>query len=236
MRLSCLWWSVLLWYNGTDLVNAEDQIQHRKLIRASLGNAISDRYIVILNGKVADVISKAKSLLQDSGATIDFEYDTVFKGFAVNGLVAKFLTIILDDNMVLSVEEDAVVTEDASFQYTQTSPPNWGLDRIDQINRSFNNIYGYTYTGKGVYIFTIDSGINLSHNEFTGRAYCGYSVISGENCDDYRGHGSHVAGIAGGTTVRLWASYSMIFINSTKNAKYLIFIVRGGKRGIYYLY
>jgi subtilisin family serine protease len=203
MRLSCLIWSILLWSLGTELVNGDEQIQHRKLVRSSLGNAISGRYIVILNGKVADVVSKAKSLLQDSDATIDYEYDTVFKGFAVNGLVAKFLTIILDDDAVLSVEEDEVITEDASFQYTQTSPPNWGLDRIDQKILSLNNKYEYTYTGKGVYIFTLDSGINLSHNEFTGRAYCAYSVISGENCDDYRGHGSHVAGIAAGTTVRL---------------------------------
>lgn len=210
MRLCCLLVSVLLWSIGSASVNADEQIQHRKLVRASFGNAISGRYIVILNGKVADVISKAKSLLQDSDATIDFEYETVFKGFAVNGLVAKFLTIILDDDMVLSVEEDEVVTEDASYQYTQSSPPNWGLDRIDQINLSFNNQYGYTYTGKGVYIFTIDSGITLSHNEFAGRGYCGFSAISGENCDDYRGHGTHVSGIAGGTTVRLLGGYIMI--------------------------
>ena len=203
MRLACLLCSVLLWSFGSDSVNADEQIRHRKLVWATLGNAISGRYIVILNGDVADVISKAKSLLQDSDATIDFEYDTVFKGFAVNGLVAKFLAIILDDDMVISVEEDEVITEDASFQYTQTSPSNWGLDRIDEKNLSFNNKYGYTYTGKGVYIFTIDSGINLNHNEFVGRAYCGKSVIEGENCDDYRGHGTHVAGVAGGTTVRL---------------------------------
>lgn len=193
----------MLWSIGSVLVIAGEQIEHRKLIKASLGKAISGRYIVVLNGKVSDVLSKAKSLLQGSDATIDYEYDTVFKGFAVNGLVAKFLTIVLDDDMVLSVEEDEVVTEDGSFQFTQSSPPSWGLDRIDQISRSLDSTYRYTYTGKGVYIFTIDSGINLNHNEFVGRGYCGYSAISGENCDDYRGHGSHVSGIAGGTTVRL---------------------------------
>lgn len=193
---TALWWSI-----GSALVNADEQIQHRKLITAPFGDAISGRYIVVLNGKVSDVVSKVKSLLQDSNASIEYEYDTVFKGIAVSGLVAKFLTIILDDDMVLSVEEDVVVTEDASFQYQQASPPNWGLDRIDQITRSFNNIYGYSYTGKGVYIFTVDSGINLKHNEFVGRGYCALSVIDGENCDDYRGHGSHVSGVAGGTTV-----------------------------------
>jgi aqualysin 1 len=201
MRLLCFLWSSLLWSIGTASVIAGEQIEHRKLIKASLGKAISGRYIVVLNGKVADVLSKAKSLLQGSDATIEYEYDTVFKGFAVNGLVAKFLTTILSDDMVLSVGEDEAVTEDASFQYTQSSPPNWGLDRIDQLSRSFDNAYGYTYTGKGVYIFVIDSGINLNHIEFVGRGYCGFSAISGENCDDYRGHGSHVSGIAGGTTV-----------------------------------
>lgn len=203
MKLFSVLWTTFLWSIGSVFVNATEQIQHRKLITASLGKAISGRYIVVLNGNVADVVSKAKSLLQGSDATVDYEYDTVFKGFAVNGLVAKFLTIILDDDMVLSVEEDEVVSEDASFKTTQSNPPNWGLDRIDQRSLSFDSAYGYTYTGKGVYIFLLDSGINLSHNEFTGRAYCALSVISGENCDDYRGHGTHVAGIASGTTVRL---------------------------------
>ena len=93
-----------------------------------------------------------------------------------------------------------MITEDA-FKYSESSPPNWGLDRIDQLSLPLDNAYKYTYTGKGVYIFVIDSGINLQHEEYASRVECGYSAVSGEDCQDYRGHGSHVSGIAAGTKV-----------------------------------
>jgi subtilisin family serine protease len=54
--------------------------------------------------------------------------------------------------------------------------------------------------GKGVTIYVLDSGINFSHNEFAGRSVrCGYSAIPREDCEDGRGHGSHVSATAAGT-------------------------------------
>lgn len=63
--------------------------------------------------------------------------------------------------------------------------------------------YSYTFTGKGVTVVTLDTGIYPEHNEFEGKSVtCGKSVISDEkNCIDYRGHGSHVAGLAVGKKV-----------------------------------
>lgn len=186
---------------GLIKVAADESIHHRKLFTASSGTRITGRYIVTLNDGISDVLTKAKELLANSGASIDFEYNTVFKGFAVGGLVAKFLTIVLDDDMVVSVEEDQVIVEDQSFKFKQSSPANWGLDRIDQKSLPMDGNYQYSYTGKGVYVFIIDSGINLDHSEFSGRVQCGYSAVPNEDCYDVRGHGSHVAGIAAGTTV-----------------------------------
>jgi subtilisin family serine protease len=51
-----------------------------------------------------------------------------------------------------------------------------------------------------VTIYVIDSGINFKHNEFAGRSVrCGYSAIRFEDCEDGRGHGSHVSATAAGT-------------------------------------
>jgi hypothetical protein len=86
-------------------VSARVGQRHRKLVTAQFGQALTGRYIVVLNGAVGDVLSKAKALLANSGATVEYEYDTAIKGFAVSGLVAKFLTIVLDDDMVEFVEE-----------------------------------------------------------------------------------------------------------------------------------
>jgi subtilisin family serine protease len=201
MKFACHALISLVWCIGSVLVEAEGPIQHRKLITAPFGKAVSGRYIIVLNGKVRDVRSKAKVLLQNSGATIDFEYGTVFEGLAVNGLAAKYLTSIIDDDMILSVEEDQIFTVNQSFEQTQSNPENWGLDRIDKRLLPLDNAYGYTYTGKGVYIFIMDTGIYLSHNEFGGRAVCDLNLISFENCDDKIGHGSHVAGLAAGAKV-----------------------------------
>lgn len=78
------------------------------------------------------------------------------------------------------------------------NPASWGLDRVDG---SLDSKYDYSYTGKGVEVFVLDSGVNFKHVDFKGRASCGYSVIYGEDCTDVRGHGSHVSGAAVGTTV-----------------------------------
>ncbi|KAJ3002950.1 hypothetical protein HKX48_002018, partial [Thoreauomyces humboldtii] len=84
----------------------------------------------------------------------------------------------------------------------QRNPPNWGLDRIDQIALPLNGLYQYPENGgRNIDIYIVDTGINIYHEDFGGRASWGTSTstTSTANYDD-NGHGSHVAGIAAGTT------------------------------------
>ena len=99
-----------------------------------------------------------------------------------------------NDFRVKFVEEDSIVTADA----TQSNPP-WGLDRIDQRNRPLNATYTFNWTGAGVRVYVIDTGIRTAHTQFGGRASNVFDAFGGSG-QDCNGHGTHVAGTVGGST------------------------------------
>jgi len=95
---------------------------------------------------------------------------------------------------------------------TRTQPrPPWGLDRIDQRELPLSDSFKFDASaGRGVHLYIVDTGIRTSHQEFTGRAVPtlesvggGPVVCSPQNpscAEDANGHGTHVAGIAAGST------------------------------------
>jgi len=83
---------------------------------------------------------------------------------------------------------------------TQLNPPTWGLDRIDQPNAKLDDAYTYDAMGSGVTVYVFDSGVRASHEDFGGRASCGFDAIDKDgDCRDDYGHGTHVSGTVGGT-------------------------------------
>lgn len=98
---------------------------------------------------------------------------------------------------VRTVEQDRVVRAFA----TQANP-TWGLDRIDQRRRTpASKTYTASADGAGVYAYVIDTGVNITHSQFRGRATYGYDFIGNDAvAADCAGHGTHVAGIIGGST------------------------------------
>lgn len=169
-----------------------------EILNAGGATAISDSYIVVFRDTAvarAKVGDSARGLASKHGGSVARTYGTALRGFEAN-LSAKAAARIAADPAVAYVEQNHTVT----IQGTQTNPPSWGLDRIDQRNLPRDQSYTYPSTATNVHAYIIDTGIRLTHNDFGGRATSGYDAIDGGSADDCNGHGTHVAGTVGGSS------------------------------------
>ncbi|HIW61770.1 MAG TPA: S8 family peptidase [Candidatus Stackebrandtia excrementipullorum] len=156
----------------------------------SVDNAIEGRYIVVLN---ADAMATASDLTAAHGGETRKSFVSI-NGFSAD-LSAEEAASLAGDPEVAYVQQDGVVT------ITQDSPSSWGLDRIDQEDLPLDDSYVYPDSGgEGVTAYIIDTGIEIEHPDFEGRAGHGVDTVDGDDdATDCQGHGTHVAGtVAGG--------------------------------------
>ena len=177
-------------------------------------NAIPFNYIVVLDADT-DVANRDADFATQSAFELSANYGGVITNIydhALNGYSAQMsedqAIKLSQDPRVKFVEEDSIM----EATVTQTNPPSWGLDRIDETDLPLSGSYSYTTTGSGVNVYIIDTGIRRTHTQFGGRAFVGFDAIGdGQNTNDCNGHGTHVAGTVGGSTsgvakaVRLFA-------------------------------
>jgi len=170
--------------------------QEGAIVNAGAAGAIPDSYIVVLKQSSAPVGTLAGRLTARLGGVVDRTYSAALRGYSarMSETQAKRLAA---DPAVAYVEQNRTFHIEA----TQSNPPSWGLDRVDQRSLPLSNSYTYSTTASTVHAYIIDTGINFTHTDFGGRATSGYDFVDNDaDATDCYGHGTHVAGTIGGTT------------------------------------
>ncbi|SFK95994.1 Serine protease, subtilisin family [Amycolatopsis sacchari] len=165
------------------------------VVGAGGADAVKDSYIVVLK----DTASPVDALAAKLGGVVHQKYSAALKGYSATMSESQAKRIAADPSV-------AFVEQNRTFHITatQSNPPSWGLDRVDQRNLPLDNSYTYSTTASNVHAYIIDTGINLTHSDFGGRAKSGYDFVDNDsNATDCNGHGTHVAGTVGGSTYGL---------------------------------
>jgi subtilisin family serine protease len=162
---------------------------------------VEGQYIVVLNEG-----ANARSVAAVAGVSPRYVYTATVNGFAAS-LNNGQLNALQHNPNVAYIEQDQVV----STTTTQASA-TWGIDRIDQRDLPLSTTFSYLNTGLGVRAYIVDTGIRLTHTQFTGRVSSGYDAVDGGSADDCNGHGTHVAGTVGGTTVGVAKGVSLVAV------------------------
>ncbi|MCX5013867.1 S8 family peptidase [Streptomyces sp. NBC_00555] len=164
-------------------------------------------YVVVLKDTASRAPARALAAeAAEAGDEVSAVYDTVLNGFAVRTTATRAAALAADPR-VASVEPDA------EFHTTDTQPQApWPLDRIDQRELPLDGSYTYPRRAVGVTVYVVDTGINVRHREFGGRARAGYNGLFLQTSGDCNGHGTHVAATVGGETYGVAKGVSLVSV------------------------
>lgn len=143
-------------------------------------------------------------------AILDIEPERIF--YAIGREVALPLTYLhgyrdavnhlVHKASISATDQDA----ETAATFSDDGQSTWGLKATQVINSR--------YTGQGIKIAVLDTGMDLNHPDFRGRAIQSRSFIPGQSAQDGNGHGTHCIGTACGRKNSLGRRYG-VAINAT---------------------
>ncbi|KAF5005491.1 hypothetical protein FDECE_8069 [Fusarium decemcellulare] len=163
------------------------------ILRPRGSKLVEGKFIVKMKSGVQTAsVSTAVSSIE---ADADYTYSKSFTGFAAS-LKEGELEKLRNDPNVDYIEQDAIISIRATT--SQDNAP-WGIARISS-NRAGGRTYTYDDSaGEGTCAYVVDTGIDVDHPDFDGRAKFLKNFAGGSDGDG-QGHGTHVAGTIGSTT------------------------------------
>ena len=161
-----------------------------------------------LFGEQIELHLRDVSSMLGNNSTIIYRYDIgeLFRGYAAK-MTYEEMKRIRASPIVKYVDRSytmEIFKKETAECKNQNNAP-WGLVRTCNTNWPPNN-YSYKYgsDGRGVNVFVIDTGIEISHSDFRGRALWGVDLVEPESSSyfsmDKHGHGTHMAGTIMGKT------------------------------------
>ncbi|OAX34673.1 hypothetical protein K503DRAFT_724143 [Rhizopogon vinicolor AM-OR11-026] len=168
--------------------------------------SINNSYIVVLRDELPQAVMQNHiNFLQFAHASDSFLGDGFAEGIRhvydghLKGYAGEFTENVIEQIRRMPevdfIEKDQIVrTTDID---TQKGSP-WGLARVSHRSRlSFSTFTKYVYDpagGEGVDVYVVDTGINVVHSQFEGRAAWGKTIPTNDVDEDGNGHGTHCAG------------------------------------------
>ncbi|CAI7678189.1 unnamed protein product [Penicillium pancosmium] len=180
-----------------------------KLLTVSDTDAvIPSSYIVVMNDGVSTTEFKEH---RDWAANVHARFTRRGSGgesgpgehFEINGM--KGYSASFDENTVKSIASDPAVKYvepdmivNASANVVQPNAPSWGLARISSKKSGATNYVYDSSAGEGIVVYGVDTGIDIEHSDFGGRAEWGTNTVDNDDTDG-NGHGTHTASTAVGS-------------------------------------
>ncbi|WEW58671.1 subtilisin-like serine protease [Emydomyces testavorans] len=140
------------------------------------------------------------------GMRHSYNFDSGMKGYAGTFDEATIREIASRGD-VAYVERDIMVK--ASALETQRNPPTWGLGRVSSRQAGTKDYFYDSTAGQGVTAYIVDTGIDIKHPDFGGRAVWGTNTVDTMD-QDCNGHGTHVSGTVGGATYGLAKKVNLV--------------------------
>jgi subtilisin family serine protease len=123
----------------------------------------------------------------------------------IRGLGGQVIRELRAENAVAAIIPSTRMQELAANQFILRVERDTQVRMLDGAADSqilANQVWPLGVNGTGVRLAILDTGIDTSHPEFTGRILlCHTEVPRTSTCEDDNGHGTHVAGIAGASGV-----------------------------------